>query len=89
MKSGNIFMKKGSGSRQFSGMKMRCMQKDARSRGVCAGGMLWISALYSALCLLWQAGGREDAKMYNEMAGVFRPEDASVRQNREYLAKRA
>ena len=33
VKSGNIFMKKGSGSRQFSGMKMRCMQKDARSRG--------------------------------------------------------
>lgn len=32
-KSGNIFMKKGGGSRQFSGMKMRCMQKDARSRG--------------------------------------------------------
>lgn len=33
VKSGNIFMKKGGGSRQFSGMKMRCMQKDARSRG--------------------------------------------------------
>ena len=42
------------------------------------------------LCVCYgRLGEWEMAKMYNEMAGVFRPEDASVRQNREYLAKRA
>ena len=42
------------------------------------------------LCVCYgRLGEWEMAKMYNEMAGVFRPEDASVRQNREYFAKRA
>lgn len=42
------------------------------------------------LCVCYgRLGEWEMARMYNEMAGVFRPEDASVRQNREYFAKRA
>ena len=42
------------------------------------------------LCVCYDRLGEwERAKMYNEMAGVFRPQDASVLQNREYFAKKA
>ena len=42
------------------------------------------------LCVCYDRLGEwEMAKMYNEMAGVFRPEDASVLQNRDYFAKKA
>ena len=63
----------------------RCTEQGAFVQEECYGFLPCIR-----LCVCYgRLGEWEMAKMYNEMAGVFRPEDASVRQNREYLAKRA
>ena len=61
----------------------RCTEQGAFVQEECYGFLPCIR-----LCVCYgRLGEWEMAKMYNEM--VFRPEDASVRQNREYLAKRA
>ena len=56
----------------------RCTEQGAFVQEECYGFLPCIR-----LCVCYgRLGEWEMAKMYNEMAGVFRPEDASVRQNR-------
>lgn len=59
---GEYFYEKGQWEQVIFWYESGACRKTHGAGGVCAGGMLWISALYSALCLLWQAGGMGDGE---------------------------
>lgn len=66
-------------------MALTCKRNDSRGGFISPDCYGYIPCIQLCVCY-WKLGNNEKAKLFNELAAQFKPEDASVLHNRTFLA---